>query len=148
MKPITIRRASWTAVLVVVALAASLLWSLSAEKRGDWLHQAASKNNLLRAKLLICLGTDVNSSKGGSTALQAAAYHGNIEMMTFLIQRGAAVDQSGKFEHHSPLGSTSQQSISSRTASDSPRGKSRHESHQSTMSDASNTAPEADSLVV
>ena len=97
MNPIAIRRAVWTAVLVVVALAAFLLWLISAEKRGDWLREAAWTNDLVRAKLLVWLGTDVNSSKGGSTALHGAAYHGNIEMMTFLIQRGAAIDQSGKF---------------------------------------------------
>jgi Ankyrin repeats (3 copies) len=98
MKPLPKRLIRWTAALLFVALAATFLWALSADKRGRWLHEAAWTNNLSRAKLLVWLGTDVNYSTGSGTALHGAAYQGNIPMMTFLLQHGAAVDQRAKFD--------------------------------------------------
>jgi ankyrin repeat protein len=87
----------WTAILLTVALLALSVWDVSADKRGRWLHEAAWRNNTARAKLLVQLGTDVNYTTGNGTALHGAAYQGNIELMTFLIQHGAIVDQRTKF---------------------------------------------------
>ena len=98
MKALPRRLLRWTAILLPIAFFGWLAWAISADKRGRWLHEAAWTNNLSRAKLLIRLGTDVNYSTGSGTALHGAAYQGNTEMITFLLQNGAAVDQRAKFD--------------------------------------------------
>lgn len=97
MKPFPRRLLRWTAILLTVALLAWSLWAASAEKRGRRLLEAAWTNDTARAKLLVRLGTDVNYNTGNGTALHGAANQGNIELMTFLIQHGAIVDQRTKF---------------------------------------------------
>jgi len=84
--------------VLAAALFATFVWKLSAEKRGRWLCQAAWADQTTKAKILVWLGTDVNSQPHGQeSALHGAAYKGNTELMTFLIQHGAAVDQAAKF---------------------------------------------------
>ena len=98
MKVLPRRLLRWPAVLLPIVLFCCFAWTISADKRGRWLHQAAWKNKLPRAKLLIWLGTDVNYSTGSGTALHGAAYQGNTEMITFLLQQGADVDRRAKFD--------------------------------------------------
>src|SRR5687768_14743697 len=91
----------WTPILLPIVFF-WFAWTVSADKRGRWLLEAAWTNNLPRAKLLIWLGTNVNYSTGSGTALHGAAYQGNNEMgnnemITFLLRHGAAVDQRAKF---------------------------------------------------
>lgn len=88
----------WTAILLLVALLGCGIWALFTDRQGRWLLQAAWKNNLARVKLLVCLGTDVNYSIGAGSALHGAAYHGNIEMIDYLLKHGASVDQREKFD--------------------------------------------------
>ena len=102
MKPLPRRIFRWTAILLPIAFLGWFAWTISAEKRGRWLQEAAWTNDLSTAKILIWIGTDVNFSTGSGTALHGAAYHGNIEMITFLLQHGAAVDQPAKF-NETPL---------------------------------------------
>ena len=84
-------------VLLTVALLVWSVWAASAEKRGKWLREAAWTNDTAGAKLLVRLGTDVNYSTGDGSALHGAAYQGNLELMTFLIQHGVIVDQRAKY---------------------------------------------------
>jgi len=85
------------AVVALLLLAAGAFRLLPADFRGRRLLDAAAANDTTKIKVLLRLGADVNYTTGGGTALHGAAYNGNIELMTFLIEHGAAVDQAAKF---------------------------------------------------
>jgi hypothetical protein len=53
---------------------------------------AVRKADLSMTRLLLDSGVDVNGVHGGVTALIAAAYGGNLEIVRTLIQRGAKID--------------------------------------------------------
>ena len=98
MKPPSRRLLRWPLLFLSIALFAFFVWTLSADKRGRWLSEAAWSDETTKTKILILLGTDINSPPHGcESALHGAAYRGNIELMRFLLRRGAIVDQEAKF---------------------------------------------------
>ena len=60
---------------------------------------AAAKGDLEKVKAHLAAGTDINERAGEheSTALHAAAYYGNLEIVKFLIEKGA--DMNAKNKH-------------------------------------------------
>jgi uncharacterized protein YbjQ (UPF0145 family) len=60
---------------------------------------AAAKGNLEKVKAQLAAGTDINERAGehDSTALHAAAYYGKLEIVRFLIEKGA--DMNAKNKH-------------------------------------------------
>ena len=54
--------------------------------------------------LLLERGADIEiRNKGGLTALHAAAYGGNLDVVELLVAKGAAVNDQNNFYHMSPL---------------------------------------------
>lgn len=96
MEPIPKRIIIWTGVLFCVAFAV-IVFRYCADRRGDWLVRAAWRGDERKVRLYLALGADVNSRLGGGTALHAAAHNGDLAMMQFLLDRGAAVDAKAKF---------------------------------------------------
>ena len=60
--------------------------------------EAAAKGDLKKVEAHLAAGTDINDRDGehGSTALHAAAYHGNLEIVKFLIEKGADINAKDK----------------------------------------------------
>jgi uncharacterized protein YbjQ (UPF0145 family) len=56
--------------------------------------EAAAKGDLKKVEAHLAAGTDINDRDGehGSSALHAAAYHGNLEIVKFLIEKGADIN--------------------------------------------------------
>ena len=61
---------------------------------------AAAKGNLEKVKQHLAAGTDINERAGehDSTALHAAAYHGKLEIVKFLISKDADINAKNKHE--------------------------------------------------
>lgn len=88
---------SGAAFIALLLLAAGAFRLLPADFRGRRLLNAAAENDTTKVKLLLHFGADVNFTTGAGTALHGAAYNGNIDLMTFLIEHGADIDQAAKF---------------------------------------------------
>ena len=60
--------------------------------------EAAANGDLEKVKAQLTFGTDINDRYGEkeSTALHAAAYHGNLEIVKFLIEKGAELNARNK----------------------------------------------------
>ncbi len=97
MKPVPKRLLIWTTCVLVIAAAVVVL-QYCAERRDDWLVRAAWRGDARKVRMYLSLGAGVNSRIGGDTALHAAAYNGDIPLMDFLLDRGAAVDAQAKFD--------------------------------------------------
>lgn len=63
---------------------------------GTWLHVACSFGQLEVVKYLVDHGADVNARGGieGGAPIDAAASDGHVDIVTFLLQRGAVMDTS------------------------------------------------------
>jgi len=81
-------------VLLVAAFFAFRL--MPADFRGDRLLEAAASNHDTEVKLFLWLGADVNYSSGNGTALHQAAFHGNVGLVSYLLEHGALVDAPAK----------------------------------------------------
>ena len=62
--------------------------------------EAAAKGDLEKVKAHLAAGTDINDRDGehDSTALHAAAYHGKLEIVKFLISKDADINAKNKHE--------------------------------------------------
>jgi len=60
--------------------------------------EAAANGDLEKVEAHLTFGTDINNRYGEkeSTALHAAAYHGNLEIVKFLIEKGAEINARNK----------------------------------------------------
>src|SRR5215470_6021696 len=78
---------------VLIVLTAACLAHLPACAQENDLFNAAGKGDLVRVQTLLTNGTDVNAKgKNGGTALLWAAYFGQAEVVTALLDKGAEVN--------------------------------------------------------
>jgi ankyrin repeat protein len=84
-------------VLALLVIAVALFRLTPADFKGHRLINAARDGDVLRVKLLLALGADINYSTGGGGALHAASSHGNSKLVRFLLDHGAKVDLRAKF---------------------------------------------------
>ncbi|MGR5195350.1 ankyrin repeat domain-containing protein [Vibrio rotiferianus] len=61
---------------------------------GSWLHIATEQGQKKIVELLMELGIDVNVKGGpsGATPLNTAAYEGNLDLLTYFLERNAMMD--------------------------------------------------------
>jgi ankyrin repeat protein len=79
--------------LLVAILAAGLLARASdLPGRQELLVHAASRGTMPMLRLLVRLGADPGSNRGGSFPLYAAVAHGQLEAAEFLLDAGSPVD--------------------------------------------------------
>jgi hypothetical protein len=70
---------------------------------GEFLVQAAAQDNRRFVKLLLRKGYDINFETGGTTALSGASNGGHVEMVKFLISRGADLNRKDGISGESAL---------------------------------------------
>ena len=93
------RRLRWTLLIVLVTSAALLTVSFRAAS-SHLLMRAALNNRAAAAKLLVALGAPVDAQMHDDSrrsVLHLAAANGNVGLIHFLIQHGAAVDTRATF---------------------------------------------------
>jgi uncharacterized protein len=84
-------------ILAILVVAVTLFRLTPADFKGHRLINAARDGDILRVRLLLVLGADINYSTGSGSALHAASGDGNIKLMRFLLAHGATVNMPAKF---------------------------------------------------
>ena len=84
-------------VLALLVIVVALFRLTPDDFKGHRLINAARDGDILRVKLLLALGADINYSTGSGSALHAASADGNIKLMRFLLAHGATVNLPAKF---------------------------------------------------
>jgi hypothetical protein len=85
-------------VVVAVLLVGGAFRLQSREARGNAMLKAFWSGNNREGRLLVFLGADPNFVTNNASAMHVAAGRGDMELMRFLIQHGAAVDQPVKWD--------------------------------------------------
>ena len=100
MNPRTKKLLRYSAILgIVCVVCIAVAFRLSPpDFRGHRLLNAARDGGIFRVRLCLLLGTDINYSTGSGNALHMATYHGNIELMRFLLAHGSDVNARAKYD--------------------------------------------------
>lgn len=79
-------------IALAMALAAAL--AMSPSLWADEIHEAAKQGNLEKVRSLVAADPALVAAKdkGGETPLHWAAYSGNVDVVRFLLDKGAEVD--------------------------------------------------------
>ncbi|HEV2806788.1 MAG TPA: ankyrin repeat domain-containing protein [Chthoniobacterales bacterium] len=85
-------------VVAAVLLVGSAFRLQSRETRGKAMIKAFWSGHNREGQLLISLGADPNFLTNNASAMHVAAGRGDMELMRFLIEHGAAVDQPVKWD--------------------------------------------------
>src|SRR5215213_4754178 len=88
-------------VLLASVVFAAYLWS-SWDFRGRQMYEAFRDGHVTLGRVLIQLGADANYQTGSSSPMHMAAARGDVDLMQFLVEHGAAVDMPVKW-NVSPL---------------------------------------------
>jgi ankyrin repeat protein len=85
-------------VVAAVLLLGGAFRLQSREARGKAMIKAFWSGHNREGRLLIALGADPNFLTNNASAMHVAAGRGDMELMRFLVQHGAAVDQPVKWD--------------------------------------------------
>jgi hypothetical protein len=85
-------------VVVGLLIAGGAFRLQSRETRGNAMLKAFWAGNNREGRLLVFLGADPNFTTNSASAMHVAAGRGDMELMQFLVQHGAAVDQPVKWD--------------------------------------------------